>query len=534
MRPVPIFSVALGDTTRPRDLQIRSVRTNDIAYRDTELPVRVHLRSQGFEGRSVTVSLLRGERRLDSTATTLAEGPSETTVELRFVPEELGLQQYRLRVTELNGEQTYENNVAYTQVRVLERKNQLLLVAGAPSPDVSSWAEMLENRTETEVTTRVQKGPGTFYGGGLPDSLAAFDGLLLFGYPGPASQPANVDRLAQAAADLPTLYVHQRQTDEEMLRERLFEAIPAHPETVRSGFQPATWATTRSGRTHPILRLTSRDSVDWQQLPPILYPRSGWTASPDSRVLATIREQGVVLDRPLLVVRQRSGRRSAALLATDTYRWQNVPERLGRSGEQWTEIAANAIQWLTTREADQPVRVQPTQSVFDSRETVTFNGQVYDESLEPIGDADVEVTVTAPDETSTPYPMDAEGGGQYRLTVGTLPAGTYEYTATGRLENEILGEDRGTFAVGSVALEYLAPRANPSLLQQISLRSGGRLVPEDSITALPDILRGSASFAPQIEERSREAHLWRWPGLLALVVALLTGEWAFRKRHGLT
>lgn len=531
---VPIFPIALGDTIRPRDVQIRTVRTNDIAYRDTRLPVRVQVQSRGYGGESVTVSVYRGDERLDTTRTTLSAGPSERTVELEVVPAEAGLRQYRVAVDALPGEQTEANNEAYTQVRVLERRKRILLLAGAPSPDVAAWVQLLERTTESEVVRRVQRESGGFYEGPLPDAPTEFDALILAGYPGPASTPGNVDRIAEAAREVPVLYLFQRQGDLEMLRDRLYEPLPAHPETIRSGVRAIGWETTPQGRGHPIFRLSPRDSSAWDRLPPLTYGRTTWTPSPDARVLARIEEQNVVLDDPLLVVRQRSGHRSAALLAAETDRWLNVPERIETAGSQWRAAAGNLIQWLTARETDQPVRVRPTQSVFDSRETVTFSGQVYDESLNPVDEAAVEVEITAPDGTTSPHPMEPEGNGQYALSVGTLPAGTYEYTATARLEGEELGTDRGSFAVGSVALEYLEPRANVPLLRQIATRSGGRMVSTDSLNRLPAVLRDHADFEPRVERRPQEAHLWRWPGLLVLAILLLGSEWALRKKNGLT
>jgi hypothetical protein len=53
--PVPIYTVAVGDTVARRDVQIRRVTTNEIGYVGTELPIQVGLRVEDYAGERVTV-----------------------------------------------------------------------------------------------------------------------------------------------------------------------------------------------------------------------------------------------------------------------------------------------------------------------------------------------------------------------------------------------------------------------------------------------------------------------------------------------
>src|SRR5690606_40966726 len=132
----------------------------------------------------------------------------------------------------------------------------------------------------------------------------------------------------------------------------------------------------------------------------------------DARVLATVRRGGVALDAPLVAVRASGGLRTAALLGAGSWRWANLPADLDDLGAFYPGLVDNLLRWVTAREDRRPVRVRPTRSLFGEREAVTFSGQVYDERLEPVDDADVRVTVTAPDETQTPLTMRPLGNGQ--------------------------------------------------------------------------------------------------------------------------
>ena len=531
--PVPVHTVAVGDTLRRRDVQIRRVTTNDIAYVEDELPVQVGLRAEGFSGEQVIVSLLQNGQPLGSSSVRLPEGIAEVPVDLSYTPAEEGLQQLSVTVTQLSGEVTYRNNTESFTVRVLENKQRILLLSAAPGPDLATVRQLLQQDGHTEIVSYVQKGPNAFYEGPLPASLDDFDLMVLVGFPGRAASPAALQRVAETAqAGTPLLFLLTRQTDLAAVRANLADALPAAPQRNRTGFDEASFVATPRGVQHPIMEIPQRPA-SFGGLPPLLYNQSRWRPSPDARVLATIDMRGVQLDDPLLVIRRRTGSRSAALLGSGTWRWKNLPDDLDAYAPFWPALFSNIVQWLTTPEDDRRVRVVPVQDIFGGGEAIQFSGQVYDESLNPIGDASVTVEVTAPDGTRFPYTMEPVGNGRYVLDIGTFPEGTYSYQASGERSNIVMGSDNGSFVVGALTLEFKETRANAALLRQIAQRSGGSFFTPDDLRTLPAALSASGTFSPVRFEEVREQELWHLPIFFILVVLLLTTEWVLRKRSGM-
>lgn len=532
--PVPIYAVVVGDTTQRRDVQVRRVTTNELAYVGTELPVQVGLRADAYAGETVTVSLLRGGGVLAQQRVQLPAGSAEIPVDLAVTPAEEGLLRLTVAVSRLPGEATYRNNTESVTVRVLRSKRRVLLLAAAPSPDLSAVRQLLEEDANAEVQPFVQKGPGTFYEGALPASFQAYDLIALVGYPGRGADAATVQRVAAAAeAGTPLFFMFSQQTDLNLLRQHLGGVLPAVPATVRPGFSEALVVPTPAGRQHPLLSVPGAPAAGWQALPPLLVSESRWQTSPDARVLATAEVRGVALDDPVLVVRQRGRLRTTALLGSGTWRWKNLPADLQPLSALWPGLFSNTSRWLTTPEDDRRVRVRPTEGVFDGGEPVQFSGQVYDESLQPLSDAAVEVAVTTPDGTRLPFTMDAVGNGRYVLVAGTLPEGTYRYTATARRGEAELGTDAGTFAVGGLTIEFKETRADADLMRQLAQRSGGALLMPAEAARLAELLQASGTFVPQVRERVQERKLWHMAWLLAVVLALLTAEWLLRKRSGM-
>ena len=153
--PVPVHTVTVGDTARQRDLRVQDVSTNDRAYLNSSVPVRVTLSVTEGPGQPVPVTLEQSGRTLDQRPVRLPDGPGEVSVDLTFEPEQAGLQQVTVRVPELAGEVTTRNNAQSTSLRVLESKRQVLLLGAAPAPDVSALRRVYERTADTEVTARI-------------------------------------------------------------------------------------------------------------------------------------------------------------------------------------------------------------------------------------------------------------------------------------------------------------------------------------------------------------------------------------------
>ena len=529
--PVPVHTVTVGDTARQRDLRVQDVSTNDRAYLNSSVPVRVTLSVTEGPGQPVPVTLEQSGRTLDQRPVRLPDGTGEVSVDLTFEPEQAGLQQVTVRVPELAGEVTTRNNAQSTSLRVLESKRQVLLLGAAPAPDVSALRRVYERTADTEVTARIPTPDGTFLEGPLPDDLSAFDVVVLAGFPSPSVPDDVVQRVATLVNDgTPALFFLDRQTDLAAWTEHFETSLPARPDASTSSFAEASFRIVESARQHPVFRIEGAEGALFERLPPLQVPASAWTPTPDAQVLGT----AATTSAPLLVLRRRAGLRTAAFLGSGVWRWALLPSELRAADPLWPGLASNLLRWAGTEADDSPVRVRPTASTFGGTDAVSFAGQVYDQSRQPVSDATVKVTVTDSTGTEYPYTMDPTGQGRYTLDVGTLPEGTYQYEAQAQLGETDLGTDRGEFSVAPLRIEYQSPRADAVLMRQLASRAGGTAYTPETIDRLPAELAGQASFSSDVVQRSSEAELWRTSLFLIAILALLASEWTLRKFLGLT
>ncbi|HRR07632.1 MAG TPA: hypothetical protein PLO56_02975 [Rhodothermales bacterium] len=531
--PVPIHTVVVGDSTRSRDVQIRKAITNEFAYLNTLVPVQVGVRNDGYDGQTATITLTDNGRMVGSTTVKLVAG-QEVTSEVSFQPSQSGLRRLTASVTRFDGELTHENNQTTVAVQVMDNKLRVLLLGGAPSPDLSALQQVLLSDPNLEVSQLVQKAPGQYYFGGFPDNFSSYDLLILHGYPGPGTSAAEVQKVANAAREgKPLFFFLSQQTNLGLLRDGLGEVLPAKPSVVRNTHIESFFSPSAGGAVHPVLEMETPKTDLWKQLPPLLFNQSRWELAPEARILASPQINGVVLPDPLLAVRSRGKIRSATLLGAGIFRWRSLPEDLDALKEFLPNLTLNSLRWVTSRQDDKPVRVRSTRTLYGSGEAVQFSGQVFDESLNPIDRALVQLTILGPDGDEIPLTLGGLGSGRYFGDAGTLPPGSYTYRATAKLGEQTLGSDAGAFAVGALSLEFQETAANAGLMRGLAQRSNGLFSHAKDAGSFIQRLKESGKIKPTFSKQETDLEPWTLWWLLLTLVSLLSVEWFLRKRNGL-
>jgi hypothetical protein len=527
---VPIHTVVVGDTTAHRDVLIQRVVANNVAYVNRELPVRVTIRSDGFAGQDVKVSVRGNGSEIAAKLVRLPEGRGEVPVDLTFTPTAAGFQTYTVVVDPLENELTDSNNSASFSIRVLTRKLQVLLMAGAPSPDVATLSEILSLDSDIEVTAVTQKGRGEYYGDPAPNDLGVFDAIILAGFPGKFSEVETVRRVADSKR--PILFVLDHGTDLNTVRQILGGEIPAVLRNIRGGFVEASAVPTAVGRTHPATSLQS-GTAELVRLPPLSYSQSLWEPTPDARTLATVAIRGIELADPLILVRDRAGVRTAAFLGAGLWRWRNVPEDLADLENVSPELISNLLRWMTAELDDRPVKIEPVQEFFDGGDVVRLSGQVYDESLNPVEGATVLVTVTDPEGKEFKYTMDPIGNGRFSKDLGQLGEGTYRYAAFAERQEAVFGADSGYFAVGDLTLEFRETQSDGALMREIASRSGGQFVMAGQVDDFVESIARTDRIEPTQVTETRDLPLRHMVPIMFVIISLFAVEWVVRKRSGM-
>jgi hypothetical protein len=533
---VPVFTVGVGDTQRQKDLLVDRVYTNTLAYAGSNVPVDVYLRSFGYDGDRVGVTLSEGNEVLARQTVELTAGRTEYPLRFTVPAGTEGTHKYTVSADGLPGEVTDRNNSQSVFLKVLRSRIRVVIFAGTPSPDVAAVGQALREDPQLEVRSFIQKSRGTFIGEAPGRQvLDSADCFVFINFPSVLTGDPTLQaiRTAMTGRKGPLLYVHGKAVDHRKLG--TFESFIPFTVSPPNNAEDLVFASVPDPmQDNPLVVDRTGDlTVEaWENLPPVYKLRSAFGAKPGSDVLATARLQNFPLNEPLVLSRSVGGNKSIAVTGHGIYRWRLMAQGSASTRMFFTSFLSNAVRWLTTRENEKQVRVRPAKEIFTTAEEADFRAEVYNEQLFPVDDAEVTVEITDGTRTQA-VGLQPVGNGRYEGSFGAVPGGEYTFNATARTAGRSLGTDAGKFTVGGVNVEYLSTRMDSDLLARIARQSGGEFFTPDRADQVWAAVNGGVKLTAREEVLRREIEIWNWGYLGGIVLFLLAGEWFLRKRWAL-
>jgi hypothetical protein len=534
--PVPITTVAIGDSSERMDLVLQRLAANSIVYSGSTSPVQAVIHASGYKDQHVEVTLTDGSTFVGRSTLALEPGSRDYAVPFSWTPTGEGTHTLTASVGNLPGELTTQNNRRSVSVRVRKSKLKIMVVAGAPSHDLAFFRSTTAEDSNTVVTTFTQTPTGAFYEGTLAQqSLDSADCIVLVGFPTAATLPRSVDAITASAGNRhrPLLWIASRTVDFRHAN-ALSSLLPFTAPQISSAEQEISVEPGQSEASNALLGpSTGEQRLDWRQLPPVFVTNTPFVPKAGTQTLATMRISGVATPLPALVALQQPHRRSLAILCYGIWRWRLLAQRSPEVAGYFPRLVSNMLRWLTSPDDASALTVRPTMPVFGQGESISFEAQAYDVQQKPVENAQIAVTVIQRDRT-TEGVFTSVGNGRYE---GSLPGiaeeGVFRFRAQATRDGITLGADSGMVRVGGTHVEFLATETQTPLLRAIAARSGGVCLLPDQFDRLPDELARQGFFAPRETTRGTELQLRSWPLLAAAVILLLAIEWLIRKRSGM-
>lgn len=526
---VPIYTVAVGDSTVRRDLLISELLTNQIAYAGSKIPVVIRVRANGAAGSESSLRLVDSRGRTwGQERITFNSNVVESSFE--FIVDALEEGEFRLTafLDSIPAEAVAENNRRSVIVRVLDSKFQVVVLAGAPSPDLTALLQLLGQDTTMVITPFVQSSSGRFTGNRVPDEAALNRAELFVFQNFPTNSPDPAFSIASARIRekrIPLLFLDGPNVSVERLSS-ISDIVPLD----FSARARAVPVVARAGQAHPSISGAAPLPVTWEELPPVSgYPQK-ITAKSGSVVIATFADEASpeVAAGPAITVWEMSRRRGAVISVHDYYRWKLGVARSDMNREFLDTFVNRLTTWLLTPTEEKPVQITTDRKLYSGGQPARFQAQVYGANLIPQDNASVMLRVNSGDRSEI-VALRGRGNGLYEGEFNPWSDGDFTYEGVAVLQNDTLGKDDGSFSVEAFNIEWVDPRARFDVMSQVAERSGGIAVTAANPSALFDKL----SFKARTSESRSEIPLWNRPLILWIIIALLAAEWLLRKRSGM-
>ena len=471
IKHTPFFTVALGDTLVRKDLILNNIVHNRLAYKGNDFPVEIIVKGNQFEGSKAKVSITKDGVVLFSEKVFFETSSDIITLSLLLEAKSSGKQRYVVNVEELAGELTYVNNKREFYIDILDNKQEILILAKTPHPDIAAIQSALEKNINYEVSSELVDN---FEGEAKNYNLVIFHQLPT----GNKQQNTVVDRIIKTGVS--SLFILGSGTDYNQFNNynlglKLIGANGVN--NVTASFNPV------------FSQFTVTESLKQAipKFPPFKTPFVGSYGIANSATVLLYQKIGVtVTDYPLLVFNEKNDAKYGFIIGEGIWRWKLNDYSNNKSHDNFNDLVSKMVQYLALKEDKSKFRVY-CENTFLENQFVVFESELYNDSYELINEEDVVIEITNQDGEVYPAKSFSRSGNAYRLDAGIFEVGEYSYKAIVAFGGKSL-EESGEFTVSELKAEYTNVVADHGLLFNIANNTGGEMFYSNELDKLAEAI----------------------------------------------
>lgn len=548
-RGIPVYTLPIG-IPDPDDVSIRNIIVQDVAFTGDTVPVRIQVKSKGYEKRTADCIVKFNDTEVASQVITFEGGLQYVDIAFDANVKSKRAVSLEVEIKAFGDEATSDNNKVVKSVRVVNEKINVLCIEGS-----ARW----EFRYLRAILKRDPRIKATFIAARAGDELALHSNEYIARFPEDPEDAFKYDLVILGDVDSNFFTPGEFSRLEELVKERggsllmlagpkyspsSYESTPVEKmlpvrfnakekwEDVGKGVYPVL---TNEGRSSLVLTLEmdkNKNDKIWthvapmDRLPPLTDVRPGAT------ILAELSDNGARIGSYPLISWQRYGTGKCMFMATDRL-W-----RLRfRSGDRYHwRVWSQCIQFLTLSRLmgeHKQIRMESDRVTYSVGDQVRVYAEVLDESYEPVLQEKYDVFIGTIKEDD----VDEENLNSQRVSLkpDTTRPGLYEgyFTPPGAGRYRIhASEDDEEFSntlefqVAEVKTEMASTDMQIERLQKIADLSGGQNLKLSQIGQLDQSVNKSLHKTTVRREQS----LWdNW--MFAFLIIGLTGfEWIVRRR----
>lgn len=511
----PLYIVPQGDTTVQKDVVLKKIYHNKIAYLGDKFVIQADVAAFNASGVKTKVIVYKDRFKgpvVGSKSITLKGNRDYHSVDFEIDANKAGLVKYVIEVQAINGEFSTQNNRQDIYIDVLDSRQKVLILASSPHPDISALRQLILNNKNYQVE---YNNVNEFKG-----KVGEYDLVILHNLPNSkASIPKQI-----LDSTIPKWYIVGTQTQTNQLNS-LQNVVSI---TGKSARPNEVTGVVKSNFT--AFKISNELQDRLKGYAPLLSQYGKYVNLPGSQVLIAQKIGQVEMDYPLLAFKVQGDQRTAMLAGEGIWKWKLNNYIADENFDVVQELVNQTVQYLTIKADKRKFRANPTQQVFKEYSTISFDAELYNESYEKVNDPDASIVIKSESGEEYPYTF-SKSADFYTLDAGTFSPGSYSYSAKVQYNGESYTSS-GKFSVKKVELEAMNLTANHSLLQSLVEKHNGQLVYNTSADSLLQAIERDNPLKPIIYQTSKTESMMnmKWP--FFLLIFLFIVEWFMRRLKG--
>ncbi len=510
--PCAVHTVALGDTIIQRDVSIRNVLYNKVAFLGDRVPVEMEISMHMLPGVSTWITLEKEGKTIFRNSVASKGKRDIIRIPLLMDADRPGMQHYTAKAAPVPGEVTTLNNRYDFFIEVMDARQKIVLLYQSPHPDIAALqaAFMASNRFVFE----------SFPVASPPSGMDGYSLVILHQIPNGAS--AGIVRsvaesgkpllvIAGASSDLGVFNAMKLGLTINSDKSGFVESVPA--------FNPKFSLFAVSDENRKILA----------GYPPLMAPFGAYQYGQYADVLFFQKIGAVQSGIPLVLFFQLPEKRTCIITGENIWRWRMTEMAATGEPKIFDGIISYIAQYLTAADDKSYFRVKVAPGINELHDLI-LEAELYNKVYEQVNEPDVEIVIT--DQSGNVFPfVFGRTSTAYLLNAGIWPPGIYTYKASVRYGTDLY-ERKGSFLISPMEKEKINLTADHGIMRKIASENQGITVYPENLLSLADTL-DKRKYAESFSATSRTyTDLIGTAWFFLLITGLLTLEWVVRKRGG--
>ena len=510
----PIYTIALGDTIPKKDLLVSNINYNNIAYLDNQFQLEVSLEGYQCKGTITSVTVTDERGLVFTKAVNVNSNEFRQTIPITLIASKKGIRKYKVSIAGVKDELSELNNSQTIFVEVIDGKQNVLVIANSPHPDLSALKQTIEQNKRYSVKV-------VFPDGVLDEDIEKAGLVIMHQLPSLTSDAGAINYKIKLK---PVLYIVGLQSSP-----GLFSKAQSVVNVVSSGNASQEILANVSADFYAFT-ISDSTKTKLQNFGPLINPFGNYAVKGASSILLKQQIGKVVTEMPLLVFGEESDKKIGILNGEGFWKWRLEEFQESGNHQAVNELINKTVQYLSSRNDKRKFRVYSLKNNFDENESVILNAELYNDAYELINSPDVLISIKDVSGKNYKYIFSKEGNA-YKLDAGILPPGEYKYESNTQLGSKKY-DARGQFVITQQQLELQRITANHQLLYTLAEQSGGKMIFPNQLAELENLLAKNENIKTLAYEESKYDEIIDLKVIFAIVLALLAVEWFIRKRNG--